>query len=324
MVAPKPTQKSYRDEARHICTGVPLEIMPGIFELRESLAPAFEVPECWLSLYLLVDPEHLAPPVIIDSGWPRTAKTVVLPALASLGYGPESLMAIINTHNHGDHTHGNVALREATGCEVWIGDADADGLTRGGEFDGESIPPHSADRRLVAGEELDLAGRVWEVIPMAGHSPGSIGLFDRDRGVLICGDGLQSQATAVQGIAILTDRDAYRATLDRVQALGVTHLLPAHPYRPFTTCHIVGAPNVAYYLAESREHVDTYEMQIADAIHALGGSTTTEILADRICRDRGYDGACPLTPRLLEADRTHLEAFGVIVGGDPPGQWRLP
>ena len=84
----------YRDDARNVGTGVPIEVLPGIYELRESLGPGFDVPECWLSLYLLVDPTHHAPPVLIDSGWPRTAATVVVPALASLGYGPEALMAV--------------------------------------------------------------------------------------------------------------------------------------------------------------------------------------------------------------------------------------
>jgi glyoxylase-like metal-dependent hydrolase (beta-lactamase superfamily II) len=220
----------YRDDARNVGTGVPIEVLPGIYELRESLGPGFDVPECWLSLYLLVDPTHHAPPVLIDSGWPRTAATVVVPALASLGYGPEALMAVVNTHNHGDHTHGNGRLRAATGCDVWIGDADADGLDREAEFDGEVIPPDRPDRRLVAGEELHLAGRIWEVVPMPGHSPGSIGLWDREARTLICGDALQAQATAVQGIAIIPDREAYAATLNHVAALGA-------PGPPIRTVH---------------------------------------------------------------------------------------
>jgi glyoxylase-like metal-dependent hydrolase (beta-lactamase superfamily II) len=313
----------YRDDARNVGTGVPIEVLPGIYELRESLGPGFDVPECWLSLYLLVDPTHHAPPVLIDSGWPRTAATVVVPALASLGYGPEALMAVINTHNHGDHTHGNGRTRAATGCEVWIGDADADGLAREAEFDGEVIPPDRPDRRLIAGEELDLAGRIWEVIPMPGHSPGSIGLWDREARVLICGDALQAQATAVQGIAILPDRDAYAATLDRIAALAPAHLLPAHPYAPFTTCHINGEAEVARYLQACRDHLEGYPAEVRAALHALGGAATTDTLADRLCRDRGYAGTCPLAPRLLDADRAHLEAHGIVRPGDPTGHWHI-
>ena len=313
----------YRDDAHNVGTGVPIEVLPGIYELRESLGPGFDVPECWLSLYLLVDPTHHAPPVLIDSGWPRTAATVVVPALASLGYGPEALMAVINTHNHGDHTHGNGRLRAATGCDVWIGDADADGLDREAEFDGEVIPPDRPDRRLVAEEELDLAGRIWEVVAMPGHSPGSIGLWDREARTLICGDALQAQATAVQGIAIVPDREAYAATLNRVAALGAAHLLPAHPYAPFTTCHIDGEAEVARYLDACHAHEAAYPGEVGTALRALGGSATTAALADRLCRDRGYPGACPLTPRLLDSDRPHLEARGIVRPGDPTGHWHI-
>ena len=317
------TTNPYRDEPRNVGTGQPIEVLPGIYELRESLAPGLNVPACWLSLYLLVDPTHETLPVLIDSGWPRSVPTVILPALASLGYSADALKAVINTHNHGDHTFGNVALRDATGCEVWIGEADADGL-KGGEFDGETVPPHTADRKLLPGEELDLAGQVWEVVSLAGHSAGSIGLYNRNRQVLICGDALQAQATAVQGIAILHDRDAYRETVARVSALQPAHLLPAHPYNPFTTCHIAGAPDIAYYLGACLEHVNTYEMEVADALHALEGEATTETLAERLCQDRGYDHACPLAPRILELDRLFLERAGVIRSGDPAGTWHMP
>jgi glyoxylase-like metal-dependent hydrolase (beta-lactamase superfamily II) len=313
----------YRDDARNVATGAPIEVLPGIYELRESLGPGFDVPECWLSLFLLVDPMHHAPPVIVDSGWPRTAATVVVPALESLGYGPEALMAVINTHNHGDHTHGNGRMRAATGCEIWIGDADADALDREAEFDGETIPPARPDRRLIAGEELDLAGRTWEVIPLPGHSPGSIGLWDREARVLICGDALQANATAVQGIAILPDRAAYAATLDRVAALAPTHLLPAHPYAPFTTCYVDGEVAVARYLQACRDHLDSYAAQVGDALRALGGVADTAALADRLCRDRGYTGTAPLAPRLLEADRAHLEKAGIVRAGDAPDTWHL-
>lgn len=311
----------YRDDARNVGTGVPIEVLPGIYELRESLAPGFDVPDCWLSLYLLVDPTHHSPPVIVDSGWPRTAATVIVPALESLGYGPEALVAIVNTHNHGDHSHGNGRLRAATGCEVWIGEADADGLDRAAEFDGEAILPDRPERRLVAGEELDLAGRIWEVVPLPGHSPGSIGLWDRETRVLICGDALQGQATAVQGIAILPDREAYAATLARVAALAPARLLPAHPYAPFPTCDVVGEAEVARYLVACREHLATYPGEVAVALRALGGTATTAALADRLCRDRGYPGTCPLAPRLLDADRPHLEAQGIVRPGDPSGHW---
>ena len=91
-----------------------------------------------------------------------------------------------------------------------------------------------------------------------------------------------------------------------------------------TTCHIAGAPDIAYYLGACLEHVNTYEMEVADALHALEGEATTETLAERLCQDRGYDHACPLAPRILELDRLFLERAGVIRSGDPAGTWHMP
>lgn len=58
---------------------------------------------------------------------------VAEPVLARLEATGARLAAVLNTHHHPDHTGGNIALREATGCEI-VGNArDADrlpGLTR--------------------------------------------------------------------------------------------------------------------------------------------------------------------------------------------------
>ena len=69
----------FRDEARDVATGHPIAILPGIWEIRESLAPAFDTPETWVSLFLLTDPTGHASPVMIDTGVPRSTHTVILP-----------------------------------------------------------------------------------------------------------------------------------------------------------------------------------------------------------------------------------------------------
>ena len=50
------TVSNLRDEARNVATGRPVEVLPGIFEVRESLGPVFDTPDCWVSLWILVDP----------------------------------------------------------------------------------------------------------------------------------------------------------------------------------------------------------------------------------------------------------------------------
>ena len=282
----------FRDEARDVATGHPIAILPGIWEIRESLAPAFDTPETWVSLFLLTDPTGHASPVMIDTGVPRSTHTVILPALEALGFAPSDLKVAVNTHSHHDHAGSNVQLREATGCQIWIGRLDGPALLRGDRFGPDEIPPHSADRLLDGGEIVNLAGRDYEIIDMPGHSPGSIGIFDRERGILFTGDAIQARGTTTQGVPGASNRPAYRNTLETVRALPVEHLLPAHAYLPFPPGHVTPASEVHRYVDVSSEAIDTIDDRLASAIRNAGGSATIAKIADTICADQ------PRTPVL--------------------------
>jgi glyoxylase-like metal-dependent hydrolase (beta-lactamase superfamily II) len=317
------TPTAFRDEARNVATGRPVEVLPGIHELRESLAPAFDTPDCWVSLWILVDPAGRERPVIVDSGVPRSTETVILPALAALGFRPGDLATVVNTHSHHDHAGSNVQLRDATGCQVWIHEADAPAIEAGSQFGDDPVLPHKADRLLRNGEQLALAGRGYEVVHIPGHSPGSIGLYDRARGIFLSGDALQAQGTSTQGIAGAADREAYYRSLDTMDALAIEHLLAAHPYRPFPDSHVQPAAEVRRYLTECRRFFDEIDDELLGAIAAAGGSATTAELADRVCVTRGYTGACQLTAGILRGYLARLEHQGKLrsAGTGPATRW---
>lgn len=288
-----------RDEQRNVATGRPAEVLPGIWEVRESLGPVFSTPDCWVSLWILTDPAGKEPPAIVDTGVPRSTETVILPALRALGIEPRDLAVAVNTHGHHDHAGSNIQLRQATGCQIWIHRDDAPGLEKGSTFGEEPIPSHSADRILDEGEVVRLAGRDYEVIHIPGHSPGSIGLYDREQRVFFSGDALQAQGTSTQGIAGAQDREGYLQSLDKVDALEIEHLLAAHPYAPFTDSHIFPAAEVKRYLAESRRFFEQIDGEILAGIQALGNSATAAQLAERLCASRGYARPCQLTEAIL-------------------------
>lgn len=52
------------------------------------------------------------------------------------------------------------------------------------------VPPATATRTVDEGDEIDLGDRSFVVLHLPGHSPGSIGLWDEDRGVLFSGDAV--------------------------------------------------------------------------------------------------------------------------------------
>ncbi|HEX2514555.1 MAG TPA: MBL fold metallo-hydrolase [Chloroflexota bacterium] len=315
---------SVRDEARNVATGRPVAVLPGVYEVRESLGPVFHTPDCWVSLYLLVDPAGRRPPVAVDSGVPRSTETVLLPALRTLGIAPQELAVVVNTHSHHDHAGSNVQLREATGCQVWIHRLEGPALERGSFFGEEPCLPHTADRLLDDGERLDLAGRGYEVVHIPGHSPGSIGLLDRERGLFFSGDALQAQGTATQGIPGAQDREGYARTLLRVEGLEIEHLLAAHPYLPFTESYVRPRAEVRRYLAECRRFVEEMDGEILAAVRqGQDGDppgVTSGDLAERICAGRGFPRVCLLTESILRGYLARLEHAGQVRRrGEGPG-----
>lgn len=80
---------------------------------------------------------------------------------------------IVNTHSHFDHISGNgyFDLQFAHPMEV-------SSLAKAG-FNAQPVNEGSA---------FDLGGRMLQVVDLPGHSPGSIGLWDTERGYIFAGD----------------------------------------------------------------------------------------------------------------------------------------
>jgi glyoxylase-like metal-dependent hydrolase (beta-lactamase superfamily II) len=53
-----------------------------------------------------------------------------------------------------------------------------------------SCPPAPATRLVTEGDRIDLGDRVFEVLHLPGHSPGSIGLWEAASGILFSGDAI--------------------------------------------------------------------------------------------------------------------------------------
>jgi len=53
-----------------------------------------------------------------------------------------------------------------------------------------SCPPAPATRVVDEGDVIDLGNRIFEVLHLPGHSPGSIGLWEAETGILFSGDAI--------------------------------------------------------------------------------------------------------------------------------------
>ena len=81
--------------------------------------------------------------------------------LSWLQAGHRTLLAVLNTHHHGDHVGGNEALRAATGCRII-----------GPDHDRARIP--AITEGAVVGGTVDVAGLSLRVLDVRAHTRGHV------------------------------------------------------------------------------------------------------------------------------------------------------
>lgn len=82
---------------------------------------------------------------------------------------------IINTHRHHDHVGGNLALKEATGCEIIAYEDDAD-----------NIP--GVDHQFGKDDIITLGGFNLHTFCFAGHTPSDVLIYAEELKALFTGD----------------------------------------------------------------------------------------------------------------------------------------
>ena len=100
----------------------------------------------------------------------------VLAALHEKGW---VLTHILVTHHHSDHTAGNKALKQKTGCTI-IGPA----------LEARSIP--GIDVKVAEGDTIDIGGTRATVIETPGHTKGHVSYYFPEDGIVFVGDTLFS------------------------------------------------------------------------------------------------------------------------------------
>lgn len=93
-------------------------------------------------------------------------------------------------------------------------------------LDTHSLKPVAPTWTVVNGDIIDLGNRIFEVIHLPGHSPGSIGLWEEKTGILFSGD-------AIYDGPLLTnfpgaDIDEYIRTMHRLRNLPVSVVHGGH------------------------------------------------------------------------------------------------
>ena len=187
------------------------EYNPDLFILRQSGCTNFEKP----FLYLLFG-ERSA--MLVDTG-AQTADVagavgqVIERWSARHGGRPVSLV-VVHSHGHGDHIAGDAQFKGRANTTLVAASPEA--LTA--FFGLNGWPDASAS--------YALSGRIIDVIPIPGHEPASIALYDRRTGLLLTGD------TLYPGRLYVRDGRAFTASIERLVAFTrdkpVAHILGAH------------------------------------------------------------------------------------------------
>jgi glyoxylase-like metal-dependent hydrolase (beta-lactamase superfamily II) len=147
--------------------------------------------------------------VLVDTQVSEAAARTVLSDLRRLGRG--EVVAVVNTHEHFDHTFGNAVLREEYGgVAIHAHEAAAANVVEAGErakrlYEEDPDDPHGPDvlaSRIVVPDTtfssvavIDLGDRVVEVLhPGRGHTAGDAVVRVGDADVLLAGDLVEESA----------------------------------------------------------------------------------------------------------------------------------
>lgn len=114
--------------------------------------------------------------------------------LAELASRDLALVAILQTHAHGDHIGALDEIVAATGATVYL-HADAEAMLRSptvnlSAFAGMPVRASVPYRAVREGDRLELLGREVLVYETPGHAPGSVSYYVPAEGIVFTGDAL--------------------------------------------------------------------------------------------------------------------------------------
>jgi hydroxyacylglutathione hydrolase len=138
-----------------------------------------------VNCYILADEETLEA-VVIDPGGDEDE------ILDVLNRNKFKLKYIIDTHGHFDHVDANQPLRDATGAQLAVHEADAQMLSKPSAeamfFTGNKLRRSEADILLKEGDVLTFGKYRLKVLHTPGHTPGGISLVLEDHPYVYVGD----------------------------------------------------------------------------------------------------------------------------------------
>ena len=197
--------------------------------------PVYYVGPLTVCAYLIETSEGL---LLVDTGSEKDFRPIAF-NIRKLGFRPEEIRWILNTHWHEDHTGGNASFSELSGAAVMIHEGDAEVLETG-LFNNRFVTPRcSVARKLKDGDELRFGDITVSVIHSPGQSPGSAVFLADLKGshgtckALFAGDatGFKSNPELYALYGYPGAADHYRKSISILKSLEFDLYLGGHPHQ---------------------------------------------------------------------------------------------
>lgn len=150
---------------------------------------------------------------LIDSGtYSSDVGDYILPALRRAGVADRNVKYLLLSHLHGDHAGGMDALLASFPHARLL-------APRGNRWNA----PAAVDGQVILGR--------LQVVHLPGHTANSVGFYDLKTKTLLSADCLQLKGIGKYRNGI-GDPRAYRASIEKLQAMDIYRIVAAHEYDP--------------------------------------------------------------------------------------------
>ncbi len=188
----------------------------------------FTVGQMATNCYLLIDPE-IRECVIVDPG---DDAEYISDKIVSLGLTPTHIVA---THGHFDHIMAAFVLKINFGIPFLMNGLDrflVDRMQSTAKHFLDIVvvdPPPGIDMSIGQGDILDVGHIGVSILSLPGHTPGSIGLYEKKSGILLTGDTLFADGAVGRTDHEYADRGVLKTSVSKILRLPAsTRLLPGH------------------------------------------------------------------------------------------------
>ena len=160
--------------------------------------------------------------ILIDPGYENTLY-LVIDSIYKLGFRPEQIKYIINTHWHWDHTEATAALAQLSGAKTLLGRWDEENAKR----------YFTPDMLLKDGDTLTLGNTTVTFMETPGHTKGTVSLFfqtvEKGKAYRVGMFGGAGANTLAQGAFDFPNcREAYRESVHRLLSEQVDVFIGNH------------------------------------------------------------------------------------------------